>query len=332
MARSTHTIPSPHGARFSIPVSVTDDIDPAFQFHELDAARDYYDDQSYVVFRGLVPEDTCDAARATFAEDVKPYPGFLYRQATARAQRHVFTAAGHMLNSLINIQDNRRPRLLGFREAVMAALTHERLTQAADALLGERGTIVQTMYFEGNPVTWAHQDSYYLDAETPGRMTAAWVALEDIHPGAGRFFVYPKSHEVKDAPSDGPMDVAYNHDRYKAWVLALIEANSLECRAPAIAKGNVLFWNSRTIHGSLETTEAQASRNSLTAHIIPQSQRFLQLRSRIRPLRLKSINGVRVHHPKDQEQLVNRLIFAFECHCPWLAYTMKDIAVKLLTR
>lgn len=332
MASNTFTIPSPHGQHFSIPVSVSDDTEPAFHLHELDAARDYYDEQGYVVLRGLIPEESCDAARARFVEDVKPYPGFLYRQGTARAQRHVFTDSGHMLNSLINIQDYSRSQPLDFREAVMAVLTHERLAQAASALLGEAGTVVQTMYFEGNPVTWAHQDSYYLDAETPGRMTVAWVALEDIHPGAGRFFVYPKSHKVKETPSDGPMDVAYNHDRYKAWVLSLVEANALECRAPAMAKGDVLLWNSKTIHGSLETTEPEASRNSLTAHIIPQSQGFLQLRSRIRPLRLKTMNGVDVHHPKDQEQLVNRLIFAFECRCPWLTYTMKDIAVKLLTR
>jgi phytanoyl-CoA hydroxylase len=48
------------------------------------------------------------------------------------------------------------------------------------------------MYFEGNPVTWPHQDTYYLNAEEIGRMTAVWVATEDIGPGAGQFFVCPK--------------------------------------------------------------------------------------------------------------------------------------------
>jgi ectoine hydroxylase-related dioxygenase (phytanoyl-CoA dioxygenase family) len=46
---------------------------------------------------------------------------------------------------------------------------------------------------KGNPETWAHQDTYCLDAEELGRMTAAWIALEDSHPGAGRFYVYPGS-------------------------------------------------------------------------------------------------------------------------------------------
>lgn len=332
MVEQVYTIPAPHGSELSIPVSVADDTDPAFRMDELDAARDYYDDQGYVVLRGVIPGECCDAAHARFLQDVKPYPGFLYRQATARAQRHVFADSGYMLNSLINLQDNNQPRFSKFRDAVMAALTHDHLSRAAGRLLGEPGKIVQTMYFEGNPETWAHQDSYYLDAETPGRMTAAWVALEDIRPGAGRFYIYPKSHKAAEVPSDGPMDVAYNHDRYKAWVLDLIEANTLECRAPALAKGDVIFWNAKTIHGSLRTTEPEASRNSLTAHLIPDSQRFLQLRSRIRPLRLKTINGVSVHHPKDQDRLLNRLIFAFECHFPWAAYTLKDIAVKLLTR
>ena len=47
--------------------------------------------------------------------------------------------------------------------------------------------IVQSMYFEGNSVTWEHQDSYYLDDEIVGNMIAGWVALENIKANAGRF-------------------------------------------------------------------------------------------------------------------------------------------------
>ena len=66
------------------------------------------------------------------------------------------------------------------------------------------------MYFDGNPVTWPHQDIYYLDAEEIGRMTSAWVAVEDIAPDAGRFFVYPKSHlsrrmEIGRLPAEAVM-------------------------------------------------------------------------------------------------------------------------------
>ena len=325
-------IASPLGPPMEVPVLVVDDTDPAFDLEDLAQARGYYDAQGYVVVRGAVPPEICAAAHNGFLSDVKPFDGHLYRQASARSERHALTEAGFMLNSLLNIQIIGFQHFDRFRETVMAALTHEGVMKAATALLGEPGKIVQTMYFEGNPVTWAHQDTYYLDADDTGRMTAAWLALEDIHPGAGRFYVYPGSHRAAMPAGGGAMDVAYNHDRYKAWILDAIKANDLHCRAPALAKGDVLFWHFKTIHGSLDTTEPTASRNSLTAHLIPESERFLQLRSRIKPLKLKSINNVPVHHPKDLGRWQNRLVFALETHFPTATYAVKSIAVKLLTR
>ena len=62
--------------------------------------------------------------------------------------------------------------------------------------------IVQSMYFEGNSVTWEHQDSYYLDDEITGTMIAGWIALEDIECDAGRFFICPKSHLFDYAKMD----------------------------------------------------------------------------------------------------------------------------------
>lgn len=123
--------------------------------------------------------------------------------------------------------------------------THAKLQQALRGLFGEAGKLVQSMYFEGNPATWPHQDTYYLDAQQIGRMTAAWIAVEDIAPGAGRFFIYPKSHLLTLAKNSG------EHDRYKKHVLEIIESNGFECRAPALEEGDVLLWAAKTIHGSL---------------------------------------------------------------------------------
>ena len=66
-----------------------------------------------------------------------------------------------------------------------------------EVLLGEKPKVVQSMYFEGNSATWEHQDTYYLDAEKLGDMSAAWVALEDISAKAGRFFICPGSHKIE---------------------------------------------------------------------------------------------------------------------------------------
>ena len=41
-----------------------------------------------------------------------------------------------------------------------------------------------------------HQDTYYLDSEQVGKMTAAWLALEEIKADAGRFFICPETHKI----------------------------------------------------------------------------------------------------------------------------------------
>jgi phytanoyl-CoA hydroxylase len=36
-------------------------------------------------------------------------------------------------------------------------------------------------------------------------MTAAWIAVEDIDEGAGRFFIYPGSHRIDLEKNSGEM-------------------------------------------------------------------------------------------------------------------------------
>src|SRR3546814_4143074 len=109
-------------------------------------------------------------------------------------------------------------------------MTHPRVQDAVRTIRGEAGKIVQSMYFEGNPATWAHQDSYYLDAEVLGRMVGAWIAVEDIAPGAGRFFIYPGSHRLDVARNGGKVDIAFNHGRYKQLVTDCIRTRGMQCR------------------------------------------------------------------------------------------------------
>ena len=62
------------------------------------------------------------------------------------------------------------------------------------------------MLFEGNPTTWPHQDTYYLDSERIGGMTAAWIAVEDIKPGAGKARIYePPDGEALDASPESDL-------------------------------------------------------------------------------------------------------------------------------
>jgi phytanoyl-CoA hydroxylase len=331
LANDQFEITAPDGGLIDIPQTVSAATDPYLALTSPAEIARYYRENGYVVVRNLIPTDTCDAARQAFISEVRPYKGYIYRQATANPEKNEFTEHGFVLNSVLNIQDLRASSFPRFRQVGLDVITHSRLHAVMAAVLGEQGKVVQSMYFEGNPVTWAHQDTYYLDSIEVGRMVGAWLAMEDIAPGAGRFYVYPGSHLIDMKKNGGDFDIAFNHSRYKQLVLDVIRSHTLECRAPALRKGDVLFWSSKTIHGSLPTTHSEFSRASFTVHAIPRSTGFLQYQSREKPLSLREIQGVPVHCPKDQNKLANRSILLVETTFPKLFQAVKKVAVKLAT-
>lgn len=165
--------------------------------------------------RGVIPAALCDAARQAFADEIRPFGGYIYRQASAVPETNKFSDHGYMLNSILNIQDLDQTQFPRFRASALSVVTHPELHRHFATILGEPGKVVQTMYFEGNPRTWAHQDTYYLDSMDIGRMAGAWIAVEDIHPGAGRFYISRQSrnhsrrafarvvHRPRDPPLQG---------------------------------------------------------------------------------------------------------------------------------
>ena len=319
------------GSEIAIPVDEADDL-AYFRPGQAEEIADYYRANGYVVVRGLLPTELCDRATSMFETEVKPFGGFIYRQATANPERHVFSEHGFMLNTILNVQSLDRRHFAGFRQTGLDLLTHQDMQEAVRTILGEPGKLVQSMYFDGNPETWPHQDTYYLDAEEIGRMSAAWIALEDIAPGAGRFFVYPGSHLLDMAKNSGGLNIASHHNDYKALVKRVIREEQLECRAPALSKGDVLFWSAKTIHGSLKTTQPTRSRRSFTAHFIPEHSRFLQYQARVKPLEIEHINGVAVHHPKDLSKAGARAVLMIETRFPRAFQLAKKTAIELVTR
>jgi len=322
----------PLGKPLDVPVTVDKATDPYLRLGTDGDLKKYYDDNGYVVRRGLIAPEFCDELKLCFREEVKPYKGYIYRQASANPEKHQITEDGYMLNSILNIQSVSSREFPKFRKTGIDLLTHQAIQQSMEILMGEPGKLMQSMYFEGNPATWAHQDCYYLDSERDGAMIGIWLALEDIHPGGGRFYVYPTSHKIDIRKNGGDFDIAFHHDRYKDLVKDIINKFDLKCHAPMLKKGDVLFWGSRTIHGSLDTFEPQFSRNSITGHFIPESTRFLSLQSFIRPTKLKKVNGINVFSPKDLDETKNKVILKIETTFPRTFQLLKKAAIKVATR
>ena len=186
------------------------------------------------------------------------------------------------------------------------------------------------MYFEGNTATPEHQDSFYLDSEQIGTLAAAWIALEDISATAGRFFVCPKSHTTDYVRHTVDNGIVGDYESYFVSVVEKIKSLNLSIHAPKLNCGDVLIWNSLTIHGSLDSHDPNNSRSSITCHAIAKSHRFLQLHSRIRDMKIDIVGGAEVARPKDLSLLGNRIMFAVEVKFPHAFAWSKKHAIRFI--
>lgn len=320
---------TPRGLPVQVPETEAEDPSPKFGIGEQAAFKRYYEENGYAIVKGLFTLEQCKQIRALWDSEVKPYGGFMYRQATAKAERHVTNDNGWIMNPILNLQSVNPSRFPKFREyATTRILSSEGLRSMFSSILGDAPKVVQSMYFEGNSATWEHQDSYYLDSETIGEMCAGWIALEDISARAGRFFICPQSHKIKLNDHSLYNSIATNHEAYIASVVQIVRDRNLTIRAPRLEAGDVLFWNAWTIHGSLDSQDARSSRSSITCHAIPKKKKFLQLQTRLFDLKTDDVNNVHIYRPKDLQRGKNRAILFIESHFPSLFYWLKRQAIQ----
>jgi phytanoyl-CoA hydroxylase len=326
---------TPIGTGLHIPETLDEDA----AYFSVDApggmadARAYYDEQGYVVLRGLIPKALCNQVRAVFDAEARHTPIPMLRQKNMRYERNSFDENGFLSNPIFNLQDLGSGPLAGFRGAVLDILTHRVTAAATAALLGyDRSMVIQSMFFEAPAGTWAHQDSYYQDsAAALGGCVAGWFALEDIDAGGGRFYVCPGSH--RNAPllrNEGEYNFATGHEAYQLGMIDMMRSYGLSFAAPYLAAGDVLFWNSLTVHGSLPASRPGVSRRSLTAHYLREGDAMLQFHSRIRPQKTMIYNGMSVGLLHDQDELLNRLVRAVAYHLPKPYMAARRLALQAL--
>jgi phytanoyl-CoA hydroxylase len=294
---------------------------------------DYYLKYGYVVIRNVIPENECKSLILNFIHSVKNSKSHFYRQtASGLAEVHRFNHYNMMMNSILNIQDLNKRYFDQFIMESFKIFTNYNLIKIVSDIFSISPTIVQTMYFEGNPATWAHQDTYYLESSNPKGILAGWIALEDIDETAGRFYIYPKSHLIELPKNSGNLNFSFNHDEYKNHVLNIIKENKLEISIPRLNAGDILLWSSKTIHGSMRTTDSKKSRNSLTVHFMPSDSNLIAFQAVKRKLRIRKINNIDVHCPKPLDLFKYRMILEFERKFPKLYSIVKKQMIGLFTR
>jgi phytanoyl-CoA hydroxylase len=320
----------PTGQNAQLPETLTEDS-PYFDLNEIDAALAYYKAEGYVVIRGALPKLVCARARDAF-DTLRHSRIPMLRQKNMRYERNSFDSNGLLSNPIFNVQDLQTAPFGKFKHAALDILTSNAVADTTRAILGGKTKLIQSMFFEAPAGTWAHQDSYYQDSsEKIGDCVAGWFALEDINAHAGRFYVCPGSHRnMKLIRNEGKLNFASGHQRYQHAIIEAVKAGKFEFRAPFLAAGDVLFWSSTTVHGSLGALQAGVSRSSLTAHYLRANDEMLQFHTRIRPQKVMHYNGMPIGLLHDQNDWGNRLMRDGAYYLPGPYAWARKLAMKAL--
>jgi phytanoyl-CoA hydroxylase len=271
--------------------------------------REYFQREGYIVVRNALPHAVCAEAVDGFLKEVHlDHHALFLRHASESYEPHIYTEAGHMRYPIVNLQDISGRRYPQFKAAGLALLTDPVLQRALHTLLGEPARLVHTMFFDGNQVTWAHRDSRFIDPALPIAAIGAWIAAEDIDPGAGRFFVLPGSHR-QAVPGERVYDP--NGAGYRKVMAEFVARGPLPRVAPVLKQGDLLLWSSLTIHGSLPTTAPACSRRSFTGHYIGRSES-------LKPPHGAGVvlGGMEILHHSDQRNLAGRAASLLRAQCP----------------
>jgi len=125
-------------------------------------------------------------------------------------------------------------------------------------------------FFDRSTGSVDHIDHWYLDTDPPGDLIGAWVALEDIHPDAGPFRYFPRTHTLPEMRELWSMD----HDAFIRHCATLCEKH--EWKTAVIEKGTVVFFGPFLLHGAVDQTDRRYSRKSVTAHYLPRGAAKLE--------------------------------------------------------
>ena len=86
------------------PENEDEDPTPKFTLDEIGKANLYYKENGYVVFKSLLTSEQCEQLMCCWESEVKSYEGYIYRQATAKAEKNILNSNGFVMNPILNIQ------------------------------------------------------------------------------------------------------------------------------------------------------------------------------------------------------------------------------------
>ena len=239
-------------------------------------ARRKYESDGYHVARGIVAAEKIDAFLRTFADVAALQPELQFPIVSTLGYGPLRRINGFMQDPVFDVHSLGwlRDEFSPIAETALEMMTCDGLKEQLLALDGsDAHTLVMSTFVDRSSGTAPHQDCYYLDSDPQRRLTAAWIALEDIAPEAGRFYVISGSHKKH---FDLTAEQLGDSKSYEKLLADYVAARAGDLYSPELKKGDVLFWNSGTVHGAYKPSSETTSRKSFTVHYIPNSVNFVR--------------------------------------------------------
>jgi phytanoyl-CoA hydroxylase len=169
--------------------------------------------------------------------------------------------------------------------AVREVALNPRLTPIVRELLGQVPVVCNSLGFEHGSEQPDHVDALYMAPETQGHLLAAWIALEDSAPGAGRLRYYPGSHRIEPYvfSGGGTRHVPDEMPAWHAYMQAQVAKLGLQAQQFAARKGDVFLWHAQLYHGGSPIADRTLTRRSLVFHYFSERD-CRSLGARLEPL------------------------------------------------
>jgi hypothetical protein len=147
------------------------------------------------------------------------------------------------------------------------------------AYLNDKGAFpFQTLNFPAGTQQATHSDAAHFDTlPTRGLMTAAWVALQDIHPDSGPLKWYPGSQKLElwdleelgvRPKHKGSVVVEQEKDNvlYTTELQRTIDRLDLKPTYAKLNRGETFVWAASLLHGGSEIKDKSLKRKSQVTH------------------------------------------------------------------
>ena len=245
----------------------------------------------FKVYKQSIPDDLTSKILMAHEKFKFSKLSFFRAQGTNRFERPILDKYNNQINSIHN------PHLLGLsrslRKSVDNIIYHENISKALTSFTGSKDHIHwQSMFFDKSTATRLHQDTWYLDTTKRGKLVGVWIALEDISINSGPFIIFTNTDKRQLSPD---LYKFKDIEKDKRFLNDFPESRKYHFLAK---KGDILIWDSFSIHGAEKAINPMFTRKSITSHYYPKAllpieapiKRFYSIYNHKNPIKTKNKN------------------------------------------